>query len=153
MMNQPLNAKAIITGTLLSLAILVQACKCDCKFPGMGIVFTGFDAAATKAVVVRRYIPNSDWSQLTATDTLDATHGISIGFNFSDYRIELPAAGRTFQITDVHQEKRRESKGGIFNECEECYNEIHYKVDGVAGSGRPPSGMGYGQMVNIELKK
>jgi hypothetical protein len=92
------------------------------------VAFVGFSAPELKKVIVTRYKPNTNFSELMKADTIDASGGFrtsdtaylaSYGYNsysgfFNidagfDYLVAVPSTGDEFRITNVVDGPEREA--------------------------------------------
>ena len=110
-----------------------NSCMCDCRQSGVKFALQGFDSNELKRILVSKYTAGDGFLQALSTDSFaasDLEQYAFMPFGY-DFKLSLPSAGKNFRITEIRQGLREEDKGGLTNECEVCYNDIYYRIEGV----------------------
>ena len=106
----------------------IQACSCEIQCSKAAIMFSyvGYDSLTLDTVIIRRYDKTTSGDRLKDTFLLSRTEGITYRFNLDtafvvgskigglpiftlqsewNYEIFIPAAGKTFKISDILEEQ------------------------------------------------
>ena len=135
--------------SIFAVVILLSSCG---KYPcspstGLRLAFVSYTEAETDTVILKQYVKGSQFNTVmdsllidttvlrfvSRNDTLFPAVLLSTTLMISqyDYRVYLPAVNRTYNITDIVEEKKYLKRGFLSTTKEGCGNPItSYALDG-----------------------